>query len=357
MCNACTSTQTCSTANVCEGPVEPAGAGGFGGPTNAGGSSGQGGAGGQSTAAVLRVFVTSNRYPGNIGGVTQGDAICTLAAEAGNKGGTWKAFLASSTEDAVSRMADVGPWYQERLIGFAPVKTFNNRANLTTTALAALRYDEQGRDLVSPLFWTGNRTSLNCMSWSSTSGYARTGNDDSLDLTDWSCTGRASLLCVEQSRMPAARPLATTMKRVFVTSNQYPGNIGGVTQGDAICTLAAQAANKGGAWKAFLASSTEDAVSRMADVGPWYQERLIGFAPVKTFNNRANLTTTALAALRYDEQGRDLVSPLFWTGNRTSLNCMSWSSTSGYARTGNDDSLDLTDWSCTGRASLLCVEQ
>jgi hypothetical protein len=198
MCNACTSTQTCSTANVCEGPVETAGAGGFGGPTNAGGSSGQGGAGGQSTAAVLRVFVTSNRYPGNIGGVTQGDAICTLAAEAGNKGGTWKAFLASSTEDAVSRMADVGPWYQERLIGFAPVKTFNNRANLTTTALAALRYDEQGRDLVSPLFWTGNRTSLNCMSWSSTSGYARTGNDDSLDLTDWSCTGRASLLCVEQ---------------------------------------------------------------------------------------------------------------------------------------------------------------
>jgi hypothetical protein len=121
----------------------------------------------------MRVFITSATYAGNLGGVAGGDSACTLAANAGGLGGTWKAWLSTSTASALSRMADVGPWVQVSFTGTIP--TFNNRANLGTTPNAPLRVNEQGDELFSTVyFWTGTdvggASGVNtCTNWTSSS--------------------------------------------------------------------------------------------------------------------------------------------------------------------------------------------
>lgn len=58
----------------------------------------------QPTASANRVFVTSTRFNGNLGGLTGADAKCQDRANAANLGGTWKAWLSDSTTSASSRL-------------------------------------------------------------------------------------------------------------------------------------------------------------------------------------------------------------------------------------------------------------
>jgi len=64
----------------------------------------------------MRVFVTSAGYDGDLAGqsgttdgLAGGDALCNLHASAAGLGGIWKAWLSGDEEDAVDRIADVGP--------------------------------------------------------------------------------------------------------------------------------------------------------------------------------------------------------------------------------------------------------
>jgi hypothetical protein len=364
---ACAVCQAC-TNGVCEGPL----GGGEGGGTSSGGGSGGG------TAPLdtrLRVFLTSAAYAGNLGGLAGADALCMNAAKAANKGGTWKAFLSSPTEDAISRMADVGPWHQELRDG-SMVKTFNNKANLTTSPLTTLYVDEQGGGAsFSPgTYWSGTQqTGLKgtetCTGWTSSASSQRGSRGTG---GSWfgsgspTCDTSDSIVCFEQSRDPRPGALPASSKRVFLTSAAYSGNLGGLAGADALCTNAAVAANKGGTWKAFLSSPTEDAIARIADVGPWHQQLRDG-SMVKTFNNKANLTTSPLTTLYVDEQGGGAsFSPgTYWsgtlqTGLRGPESCGGWtfatSSMRGSRGTGGSwfgsgsPTCDTTD-------SIVCLEQ
>ena len=91
---------------------------------------------------ALRVFITSSTYSGDLGGVAGADAKCQLAADAEALGGTWRAWLSTSTEDAFARIAGDGPWYQ--LDG---TLTFNNHANLATTPQAEIKVMEDAEYL------------------------------------------------------------------------------------------------------------------------------------------------------------------------------------------------------------------
>lgn len=51
------------------------------------------------------VFVTSQAFTGNLGGVAGADAKCQTLAQAANRQGTFKAWLGNSTVSAFSRMA------------------------------------------------------------------------------------------------------------------------------------------------------------------------------------------------------------------------------------------------------------
>lgn len=57
-----------------------------------------------SPVCALRVFVTSQLYTGDLGGLAGADAKCQALADAASLGGTYKAWLSSSTVDARERL-------------------------------------------------------------------------------------------------------------------------------------------------------------------------------------------------------------------------------------------------------------
>lgn len=243
MCLACQSGQTC-TFGQCVGGSAGGGAGGggggatgggFGGGGSAGGGAGGGGGGstgggaggggaggggagggGGSAPRAMRVFITSTPYRGDLAtagqaadGLAGGYTLCNRAAQASLKGGTWKAWLSSSSTSALSRLQDVGPWYQERSDGTV-VRTFNNAANLSTAPLVPLVYDENGADLGGVPYWTGTSTgggasgdSCNGFTSSSSTYWGTTGTagQPTAGWTDSSshyCGDSLRLLCFEQ---------------------------------------------------------------------------------------------------------------------------------------------------------------
>jgi hypothetical protein len=60
---------------------------------------------------ALRVFVTSQLYTGDLGGLAGADARCQALADAAGLGGTHKAWLSSSTVDARDRLTHFGKPY------------------------------------------------------------------------------------------------------------------------------------------------------------------------------------------------------------------------------------------------------
>jgi hypothetical protein len=60
---------------------------------------------------ALRVFVTSQLYTGDLGGLAGADAKCQALADAASLGGTYKAWLSSSTVDARDRLTHFGKPY------------------------------------------------------------------------------------------------------------------------------------------------------------------------------------------------------------------------------------------------------
>jgi hypothetical protein len=342
-----------------------------GGSGNVTGGSGNVTGGGTGGNLPMRVFITSVGYAGTFGGTSQADALCTSAAQAANKGGTWKAWLSSSASLAATRMGEVGPWHQQLADG-TTVLTFNNKSNLATTPIALLGVDEMGRE-TNNSYWTGTlgggALGSNCSGWTSSGNLATYGSAGQSG-TGWTsyssdyCSYAKSLLCFEQSHLPLPAAPATTHKRVFITSVGYAGTFGSTTQADALCTTAAQAANKNGTWKAWLSTSASLASSRINEAGPWYQQLADGSFTL-TFNNKANFTTTPLAPLGVDEMGRE-TNNSYWTGTQgggaLGSTCSGWTSSGNLATYGSagQSGTGWTSYSsdyCSYAKSLLCFEQ
>lgn len=160
-------------------------------------------------AGEKRVFITSVAYEGNLAvvgrgdtGVEGADALCQLAADAAELGGTFKAFLGDSTRQAGDNLADVGPWYTVPDGAGFNAKVFNNKANLATSPLVAMLNDERGAP-ADEIFWVGDSTS-HCDDWLTSSAdylgelaYAAAGTEwrGSLKRT---CDSAHRLLCFEQ---------------------------------------------------------------------------------------------------------------------------------------------------------------
>ncbi|HYB99566.1 MAG TPA: DUF1554 domain-containing protein [Candidatus Limnocylindrales bacterium] len=113
-----------------------------------------------------RVFVTSTTTNGNIGGLAGGDAFCQARANAANLGGTWRAWLSTSTVDAKDRIPDA----EYRLVN-GRVVVANNKADLTDGSIDAnIELDESGI-VRTPDVWTGTDgfgvkiAGSNCVDW------------------------------------------------------------------------------------------------------------------------------------------------------------------------------------------------
>ena len=163
------------------------------------------------------------------------------------------------------------------------------------------------------------------------------------------------------------------LHRVFVTSSTFSGDLGGASGADAKCATAAEAAQLGGAWKAWISTSNVNAIDRIADNGPWY----LVDGVTRVFNNKANLLTSPLVPIFLDEngnawQGGGLYGT--WSGsddqgvrdtNAFDDACVDWTSASNndQATAGNPE-LTSQEWGgggsplpCDGTNSLFCFEQ
>ena len=145
-------------------------------------------------------------------------------------------------------------------------------------------------------------------------------------------------------------------RRVFVTSTQQAGNLGGIAGADAICTAAAASAGlPGQPYRAWLGDGSADPASRFPqDVGPY--ELLDG---TRIADDWTDLTDGTLdAPIDRDESDTLVTSGLTaWTGvaaDGSSLpdRCSGWTSSSG-AQVGQLGQLDQTGaaWTADGTAA------
>lgn len=162
---------------------------------------------------------------------------------------------------------------------------------------------------------------------------------------------------------PDAAPLPS--RRVFATAQRYNGNLGGVPGADAKCQAAADGANLGGEWRAWISTSAAQASLRFEAGGAWVQ---VDGATV-VFDGLAALSAGARAAVSLTETGAAATGPV-WTGTdlegRPSLvDCESWTTTAPVVQatvgTATAAGAAWTDRgapiSCTSSARLYCFEQ
>lgn len=209
-----------------------------------------------------KIFATSASFNGNLGGLAGADAKCQAAADAAAPLDKyiWKALISDSTTDASSRVT----------INY-PVMNTNDEviatANLFGGGMSSklVQYNEFGQVRTSPLVWTGSttagvKTTYHCSNWSnSTSGSSGTSGQVT-NQTYWlgrnqiSCNTSYGLYCVSQGLKSGGS--ASTEKKVFVTSNSYTTNLGGLSGADAKCQSSASTAGISGTFKAWLSDNT-----------------------------------------------------------------------------------------------------
>lgn len=164
--------------------------------------------------------------------------------------------------------------------------------------------------------------------------------------------------------------LATRNKLVFLTSVARQGDLGGRT-GDQFCSDLISSGTLGGSWRAWISTSTEQAIDHVLGAGPWYTT-----SGKLAFPDRAALATTPLVEIDHDEKGEPLLMNItVWTGTntggtRSAHNCLDWTtimptsqgSTGTVRRTPNptasiwtQEGLNRSD--CNGEAHLYCFEQ
>jgi len=152
---------------------------------------------GECESARKRVFVTSTTYNGNLGGLSGADAKCQTQADAAGLGGTWTAFLSSSTVSINNRIADHAYYLIDEV-----TKVVDNLADLLDDSLDhAINKTEYG---VAPLSYP-TYTYTGCTDWTSAihcSCCAPQGNNGASNLV-WdshycgSCDDYAKLYCFE----------------------------------------------------------------------------------------------------------------------------------------------------------------
>ncbi len=174
----------------------------------------------------------------------------------------------------------------------------------------------------------------------------------------------------------ACTPIAGA-KRIFVTSLATTGNLmaagnghDGLDGGDKLCATAAAAASLGGSWKAWLSSSTVNAIDRVADVGPWY---LVDRCTLVFANKAAIAATGPRAAIDRLADGSMAPPVNLWTGTKATgvkdaFTCADWTNDQpihGYEGTVGTGSngffagawTETATNPCHLSAALICFEQ
>lgn len=219
-------------------------------------------------------FVTSTTTAGNMGGIAAADNICQNAAVASGISGTFRAYISSSTTNAISRLGTASGWV--RVDG----KPIANSASdfVAGTFYYPLRLTNAGVDIGDAPVITGTSVGVvsggTCNDYSSTSGFVLMGSTAAQSgmfsaFSTNACSASARLYCAEVDRVASVQTVSPPQRYVFVTSGTWtPG--GGLASADAVCQAEANAGALAGTYKALLATAAASAASRFNTAGsPW----------------------------------------------------------------------------------------
>ena len=198
--------------------------------------------------------------------------------------------------------------------------------------------------------------------------------DGALDAGDGNCqVGNAGakcssdLDCISGSCDKNFTSQGACRHRVFVTSDDWSADFGGLSGADEKCMKAARAQGLGGRWKAILSDDSLDASSRLRVVSP-----VVNLNDEVVADDRADLWDQSIDTdIDYNEKSMS-AHPLpdeVWTGSNATGhsapdNCQNWTSTSpGDDGVTGDFGRNNSDWledppsdACLRQARLYCID-
>ena len=217
------------------------------------------------------VFVTSTKQNANFGGLAGADQLCAVRATAAGLPGTYRAFLATSTASAASRLNGARGWLRTDGLPFADSTTslFTNHQVFYPPAT-----NELGVNILEDIaIYTGTDGSGNaypnytCADWTSTNGYGESG-DAMTGSVSWefesavSCNVLVRLYCFEVDYNTPLTITPISGAIAFETKSVFDAKLG-ITGADALCNQEAQANGLTiGTYKAMLDTATASAASR-----------------------------------------------------------------------------------------------
>ena len=333
-----------------------------------------------NVAGANVVFVTSTDQTTAYGGLAGADSLCQTRAQAAGLGGTYRAWLSTTTASAISRLGSARGWV--RPDGKPVVDTTADLA--TGKMFYPIRVTELGTDALDAGVQTataGDGTlasnSSSCGDWTvadsqplwfgSASGMALIFTQNGLG----SCRFTARLYCFGiDNQMAVTVTPAPSFRRAFSTSAVFaPG--GGIAAADALCASEASSARLPGTYKALLATTAASAASRFnITLAPWGRVDGILLAPTPAALFSSGFWDSALTV---HADGTLEPNGFFWGGatsltatGTTALTCGNWASTSGTGGAGNAGQTSVsgafttfTSVPCDGSVTvkLACLQQ
>jgi hypothetical protein len=329
------------------------------------------------------VFATSTKQAAALGGLGGADTLCAQRAQAASLPGTYRAWLSTTTVDAISRLGTASGWVRPdgRPVLNLPTDIAKNKIFYPP------RQDEFGTDLgagqwVMTATGADGKLSTNpkrttCVDF--TSGVAdgnnlEVGSSSSscstfTDAGVSSCQTAARIYCFGIDRTAQVVVTPTTGRLAFTTTGQWtPG--GGIASADALCQSEATAASLPGVYGALLAPLGATAASRFntSDL-PWIRADGIPLTSTASAFFSATLldvapNTTANGATYFPNHGLWSGAATMTTAGTSTTTCGDWLSTSGTGVGGldGDTRVDFlfgmyTSFSCASPYRLLCLQE
>lgn len=317
-------------------------------------------------------FVTSLGYDGNLGGLEGADQKCqALATAAGLPLNTYKAWLSTSTVNAIDRLGTARGWVRVDGKPFADTK-----ADIVAGKIFhPLRVDENGNfdnQVWGSKVWTGTygdgtvNSSATCNDWISADSTlsGSEGHDDGVTSAyTWTGTSGCNyntprLYCFGVDKNAPVTVTPVVGRIAFHTRNSWIPS-GGLASADQLCMDEAGAAGLSGSFKALLATDGASAASRFNTNGlPWVRPDGVSIAPTAAALFSAEFLDTAISqsadGLQYFGYYGVWTGALYPdTAGAASTTCNNWASNSSldYARTGISG---FTSQGNFGRISIKC---
>ncbi len=325
------------------------------------------------------VFVTSQAYSGQLGGLSGADALCQAHADDAGLPGRFVAWLAVTDAGIHPRFDGGRGWARPDGCPFGDTL---ESVTLSPRIYYPLALDEHGQAVSHVDAWTGAHRSGNptatpgqtCADWTSgeaDAGAARTGvvassGDDWNDNLNRPCTLRLPLYCFAVDRVtPVAAPAPPQPSRFAFVSTAQLAPDSGVAAFDQLCRVEATRMQLPGSYRALLATNAASAASRFDAGGPpWV--RVDGV--VTAWRADELFAGPRVAPINRTGDGGAYTDLRAWTGAATPLNpgsgtsCSDWTSGTGVGLFALVNYLDSrffssSSLSCGTRLPVYCLQE